>query len=71
MLENGGSRRLLVASGLPVRAPNAPAFGFVLGYPAGKEPTSGYVYEPWHIRYVGLPLAAALSTTIRSDHRDN
>lgn len=38
-------------------AANAPAYGFVISYPQGKEAITGYVYEPWHVRYVGLPLA--------------
>lgn len=38
-------------------AANAARFGFVISYPAGKEAITGYVYEPWHIRYVGVPLA--------------
>jgi D-alanyl-D-alanine carboxypeptidase len=29
----------------------------VLSYPQGKESVTGYTYEPWHIRYVGLPLS--------------
>ena len=28
-------------------------FGFILRYPENKENTTGYNYEPWHIRYVG------------------
>lgn len=33
-------------------------FGFVLRYPEGAEPVTGYEYEPWHVRYVGARLAA-------------
>ncbi len=33
---------------------NAHRFGFVLRYPKGKENTTGYSYEPWHYRYVGV-----------------
>ncbi len=29
-------------------------FGFILRYPEGKEDITGYSYEEWHIRYVGL-----------------
>ncbi|HZQ34545.1 MAG TPA: M15 family metallopeptidase [Dehalococcoidia bacterium] len=32
-------------------------FGFVLSYPAGKEPITGYRFEPWHYRYVGVDAA--------------
>jgi len=28
-------------------------FGFVESYPEGKEVTTGYRYEPWHLRFVG------------------
>ena len=39
---------------------NAPSYGFILRYPAGKENITGYAYEPWHFRYVGNNLAAYL-----------
>jgi len=39
---------------------NAHAFGFVMSYPAGAEAISCYDYEPWHFRYVGAELAAAI-----------
>jgi zinc D-Ala-D-Ala carboxypeptidase len=29
-------------------------YGFILRYPKEKEDITGYLYEPWHIRYVGL-----------------
>ena len=32
-------------------------FGFILRYPKGKEEITGYNYEPWHIRYVGVEAA--------------
>lgn len=32
-------------------AQNAPAFGFSLSYPAGKEAETGYAYESWHWRW--------------------
>lgn len=38
-------------------AANAHRFGFVISYPAGKEAITGYIYEPWHIRYVGVEIA--------------
>lgn len=37
---------------------NAHRFGFVLRYPAGKEPVTGCTYEPWHLRYVGPGVAS-------------
>ena len=28
-------------------------YGFVLRYPKDKKAVTGYIYEPWHFRYVG------------------
>jgi zinc D-Ala-D-Ala carboxypeptidase len=36
---------------------NAPSFGFALSYPETKEAITGYVYEPWHWRYIGRDAA--------------
>jgi LAS superfamily LD-carboxypeptidase LdcB len=41
-------------------AANAHRFGFIIRYPNGKESITGYAYEPWHIRYVGKDVAAAV-----------
>lgn len=41
-------------------ADNAYRFGFIIRYPEGKTDITGYAYEPWHIRYVGIPLATKL-----------
>lgn len=35
-------------------AKNAHKYGFILRYPKGKEDITGYQYEPWHIRYLGV-----------------
>lgn len=32
---------------------NAYKFGYIIRYEAGRENITGYMYEPWHIRYVG------------------
>lgn len=40
---------------------NACRFGFILRYPADKVDITGYTYEPWHFRYVGIPLAIYLT----------
>ncbi len=32
---------------------NAHRFGFVFSYPEGKEALTGYIYEPWHLRWIG------------------
>ena len=42
---------------------HAAFYGFILRYPRGKESITGYAWEPWHIRYVGRPLALYLSFT--------
>lgn len=44
-------------------AANAYRFGFVLRYPSDKQAVTGYVFEPWHYRYVGLALAAEMHAT--------
>lgn len=33
---------------------NCYKYGFILRYPKGKEYITGYVYEPWHYRYIGV-----------------
>ncbi len=39
---------------------NAHKFGFILRYPKGKEEITGYVYEPWHYRFVGREVATEI-----------
>jgi len=41
---------------------NAYKFGFTLRYPSGKQNITGFNYEPWHYRYVGIDLATQLNT---------
>lgn len=41
-------------------AANAYKYGFVLRYPYGKTKITGYSYEPWHFRYVGVETATAM-----------
>ena len=36
---------------------NAYKYGFILRYPKDKEYITGYIYEPWHYRYVGIDIA--------------
>lgn len=38
---------------------NAWRFGFIVRYEDGETATTGYSWEPWHLRYVGEELAAA------------
>lgn len=35
-------------------AANAHKYGFIVRYPKGKEAITGYIYEPWHFRYLGV-----------------
>lgn len=41
-------------------AKHAYKYGFVLSYPPDKEDYTGYVFEPWHYRYVGVENALIL-----------
>ena len=39
---------------------NCYKYGFIIRYPKGKESITGYIYEPWHIRYVGTDISSKL-----------
>ena len=41
-------------------ASHAYKFGFILRYPEGKTNETGYKFESWHYRYVGVELATKL-----------
>ena len=43
-------------------AEKAHEYGFVLRYPRGFKPITGFQYEPWHFRYVGIELATEMNT---------
>ncbi len=38
-------------------ADNCYRFGFIIRYPKGKEDITGIIYEPWHLRFVGIEAA--------------
>ncbi|MBR5405993.1 MAG: D-alanyl-D-alanine carboxypeptidase family protein [Oscillospiraceae bacterium] len=38
-------------------AANCAKYGFIIRYPEGKESITGYMYESWHVRYLGKELA--------------
>ena len=40
---------------------NSYKYGFILRYPENKEEITGYAYEPWHYRYVGLDAASKIN----------
>ena len=39
---------------------NAHKFGFILRYPEDKVATTGYAYESWHYRFVGIDAASQI-----------
>lgn len=39
-------------------AANAWRYGFILRYPKTGTAVTGFEWEPWHVRFVGVPLAA-------------
>jgi D-alanyl-D-alanine carboxypeptidase len=41
---------------------NAQEYGFILRYPKGYRSITGFQYEPWHFRYVGVELAKEMRT---------
>lgn len=41
-------------------AANAYKYGFIIRYGNGLDATTGYTYEPWHVRYVGIDLATEM-----------
>ncbi len=41
-------------------AKNVERFGFIIRYPEAGEKVTGYKYEPWHLRYVGVDQAQAM-----------
>ncbi len=41
-------------------AKNAHKYGYIVRYPDGKSKVTGYHYEPWHIRFVGVTVATYL-----------
>lgn len=43
-------------------AKNAWKYGFIVRYPSGAQSTTGYAYEPWHVRYVGTSISKQMHT---------
>ena len=44
-------------------ADNAHKYGFILRYPEGKEDVTGFMYEAWHFRYLGVEKATEVKKT--------
>lgn len=42
---------------------NSYKYGFIVRYQKNKQNITGYQYEPWHLRYVGVELATELNKT--------
>lgn len=40
---------------------NSYKYGFIIRYPENKENITGYIFEPWHYRYVGTELSTYLT----------
>jgi len=41
-------------------AENCWKYGFIIRYPHDKEAITGYMYEPWHVRYLGKDVAKSV-----------
>ncbi len=39
---------------------NAHKYGFIVRYPKNKTYITGYIYEPWHLRYLGVDVATEI-----------
>lgn len=39
---------------------NAYKYGYILSYPSGAEAITGYSFEPWHYRYIGVDNAGKM-----------
>ena len=44
-------------------AQNAHTYGFIVRYPNKLQNITGYQYEPWHLRFVGVELATQMKNT--------
>jgi D-alanyl-D-alanine carboxypeptidase len=59
-----GANRLRASFGASVvgtwLAANAYEYGFIVSYPEDKEDVTGYRWEPWHLRYVGVGVSTAM-----------
>lgn len=42
---------------------HAADYGFIVRYPKGQRATTGYVYEPWHLRFIGTESAADMQAS--------
>ncbi len=42
---------------------NAYLYGFIVRYPKNKTDITGYIYEPWHVRYLGVDVATKVKAS--------
>lgn len=42
---------------------NCHLYGFIIRYPKGKTNITGYIYEPWHVRYLGVETATKVKNS--------
>lgn len=42
---------------------HASDYGFIVRYPKDQRATTGYVYEPWHLRFIGAEAAADMQAS--------
>lgn len=63
LIVNGGEldESFATSAGFRWLQENARKFGFILRYPKGAESKTGYAYEPWHYRFVGVAAACAMA----------
>lgn len=58
---NNASRSFVGTPEAAYIAAHCAEFGFIIRYPEDKESVTGFMYEPWHLRYVGKELAKYLT----------
>lgn len=44
-------------------AENCHLYGFIIRYPKGKQNITGYKYEPWHVRFLGVDIATKVKNS--------
>lgn len=51
-------------------AENAWEYGFIVRYPEGQASVTGYAYEPWHFRFIGVDAAAEFHASGASTYEE-
>lgn len=60
-MNNWNFNEIHFAPEYPWLVENMANYGFILRYPYGKTDITGFGYEPWHLRYVGVELAQEIT----------